>query len=54
MSESVEIKKEMQIQVDFVECKNCGKQVDFSLKSDSYGDLQITFTPCCCGSEEQI
>lgn len=48
MSESVEIKKEFDVQIDFVECYECGKNLDFTAASDSHGDIQITVAKCDC------
>lgn len=63
MSQSVDIEKEVEIDiedqtikakkminivVDSVECSECGDSLNFELKSDSWGDLQIDVDPCDC------
>ena len=53
MCQSVLIEKplavEIQVQVDYVRCEECGEDLEFRLESDSYGDLQITVERCTCG-----
>jgi len=52
MAESVDIKKMVEIdtsiQVDYVKCEECGKELDFSLMADGWGDLQIYVEKCHC------
>lgn len=54
MSEIVEVTKEVEIniQIDYIECSECGEELHFKVTSDTHGDLQITVDPCKCGSQE--
>ena len=54
MSESVEVSKKIDfnIQVDYVKCRDCGEELDFTLESDSSGDLQIDVERCDCGDSD--
>ena len=52
MSEIVEVRKsidvDMAIQIDYVTCAECSKELDFNVKADGFGDLQITVEKCDC------
>ena len=54
MSESVEISKKLDIniQVDYVKCRDCGEELDFALESDYCGDLQINVERCNCADSD--
>lgn len=51
MSEVVEICKEFEVQIDFVKCSVCGKELSFEVSADNYGDLQISAEPHKCDEE---
>lgn len=53
MSKTVEIERSFEIQVDYVECSDCGKNLEFDLRADSYGDLQISVEPHSCVDESE-
>lgn len=52
MSKQITIKKEVdvevELQIDYVECRDCGESLDFDVSSDSHGDLQIRVSKCAC------
>lgn len=52
MSNKVEVEKSLEIQVDYVRCEECGKELEFTLDSDGCGDLQITVERCKCEEDE--
>ena len=52
MSMEVSIEKTFSVQVDYVKCNECAAELEFSLESDGYGDLQITVDKCDCGDSE--
>ena len=52
MSELITVSKEIEIQIDHVQCHDCGNDLSFKVNSDIYGDLQITVEKCdFCGDE---
>jgi hypothetical protein len=54
MSKGVTVTKniDIDVQVDFVECSNCGKELEFTLDADDFGDLRITVDKCDCNDDE--
>jgi len=52
VSNTVEVEKKLEIQVDYVKCQECGEELEFILNSDSYGDLQIMVDRCECGESK--
>lgn len=54
MSFNLEIQKEIDIdiQIDYVECSECGHEYKFSATSDHNGDIQITVDPHNCDDGE--
>ena len=40
--------KLIELQIDYCECEDCGAELAFTPKSDSYGDIQITVERCKC------
>lgn len=50
MSETIEITKsiEIKVDIDFVSCQECGGDLGFTVKSDNFGDLQISVEPHNC------
>ena len=49
---TIEKKIDFDIQVDYVRCKECSAELDFSLDCDIYGDLQIEVERCTCEDGE--
>ena len=54
MSETIQIEKPVEIQIDYVQCSNCGEKMDFNIETDTYSDLQISAAPCKCLVDEYI
>lgn len=53
MSKDIEIEKDINavtisVQVDYVKCKECGEELEFTLECDGWGDLQIEVEKCDC------
>jgi hypothetical protein len=44
VSKSVDV----EIQIDFIKCNNCGKELDFTAETDSFGDIQAHVEKCEC------
>lgn len=40
--------KQIELQIDYVECSKCGNEMDFRVDTDNYGDMQISAEPCQC------
>lgn len=38
---TIELKKEIKVQIDYVGCDNCGSEIEFEIQKDAFGDLQI-------------
>lgn len=51
MSEKIEVSKTIDIQIDYVKCNECGEDMEFSVESDSYGDIQIIVEKHECQSD---
>ena len=54
MSETIQIDKLIEIQIDYVQCSNCGEEMNFSISADTCNDLQISAAPCKCLVDEYI
>lgn len=52
-AQEIEIEKNISIdiKVDYVECEECTDRLEFSLTTDSFGDIQILVKPCGCVKE---
>lgn len=48
MSEQVTVKREVEVQVDYVKCNNCSEELEFTLSSDEWGDIQVFVDKCDC------
>lgn len=48
MSEQITIEKEVTVQVDYVQCEVCDRELDFRVKSYYCSNLQIYVSPCDC------
>ena len=54
MSDTIQIDKTVEIQIDYVKCDNCGESLTFNIESDAHNDLQIFTEPCKCLVNEYI
>ncbi len=52
MSVTVNKNVEVEIQIDFIKCKNCGEELGFTVESDSFGDIQAYVDKCECSDED--
>lgn len=50
--QDIEIEKDIQVQIDYVECEDCGKELSFTMTKDGHQDIQITVERCNCGTED--
>jgi hypothetical protein len=52
MDTTVCIKKEIDIDIDVridtLTCEDCGEELNGSIKTDNFGDIQITVERCTC------
>ena len=53
MSECVTVEAQAQVNIEYVKCEDCGKELSFDVRVDGFGDVQITVTPCECIKEEE-
>lgn len=51
MSETFQIEKTIEVQIDFVKCNHCGEELNANIETDSYGDIQIYVDKCECSDE---
>ena len=51
MSVTVSKNIEIEVQIDFIKCNNCGAELDFKAESDSFGDIQAYVDKCECEDE---
>lgn len=40
--------KEINIQVDSVDCEECGEELNFTMEADGHGDIRIKVAKCDC------
>ena len=48
MSITVNKTVEVEIQIDFIKCNNCGSELEFTAETDSFGDIQAHVDKCDC------
>jgi hypothetical protein len=53
MGKKVEISKTVNVQIDYVSCADCCTELDFDVRSDSYGDIQIEVNPHDCDKHKE-
>ena len=51
MSITVSKSIDVDIQIDFIKCNDCGRELEFIAESDSVGDIQAYVSRCDCEDE---